>query len=80
MNSKIYDEWLKVNVELHNKLEELKKLDKERATLIKEAEDVELTEELKKKMNLSVAKYENLLEEIKVVKLRAETLKKEVGE
>jgi len=80
MNSKVYDEWLKVNVELHNKLEELKKLDKERTTIIKEAEGVELTEELKKKMNLSVLKYEKLLEEIKVVRSRAEILKKEVGE
>ena len=34
MDSKIYDAWLKVNVVLHNKLEELKELDKERANLI----------------------------------------------
>ena len=34
MNSKVYDNWLKINVILHNKLEELKVLEIEKQKLI----------------------------------------------
>ena len=79
MNSKIYDEWLKINVEIHNKLEKLKKLDKEKDNLIKEAENKGLTEEIKVSMNRSVSKYNLLLEEIKVLNVRSKELNEKIN-
>ena len=74
MNNNVYDEWVKINIELHNKLEEMKKLDEERESLIKEAEEKGLKKEIKEKMNNSVARYENLLEEIKSLNIKAKQL------
>ena len=78
MNRKVYDEWLKINVEIHNKLEDLKKLDNERNKLIKEVEEKGINEEIKEKMDESVKKYNYLLEEIKLLNLKAYELKNKV--
>lgn len=74
MNNKVCDEWIKINIELHNKLEEMKKLDKERENLIKEAEEKGFGKNIKEKMNKSVIRYENLLEEIKSLNIKAKQL------
>jgi len=79
MNNKIYDEWLKINVEIHNRLEALKKIDKEREQLLKEAEDKGLSEEIKNKMNDSLNKYNLLLEETRLLKLKSKKLKEEIN-
>ena len=78
MNRKVYEEWLKINVEIHNKLEDLKKLDYEKIMLIKEAEEKGFNEEIKEKMDESVKKYNYLLEEIKLLNLKAYELKNKV--
>jgi hypothetical protein len=74
IDTKIYDEWLKINVELHNKLEKLSILEKEKGALIKEAE-LNFSDELKKKMNKNINEYELLLKEINELKLKTEELK-----
>ena len=79
MNEKVYDEWLKINVEIHNKLEKLKELDKEREKIIKEAENKEINEEQKEKINRSIKLYEMLLEEIKTLSAQAKELKEKIG-
>ena len=60
MNKKIYDEWLKINVEMHNKLEELKTLDNEKILLLKKIDQEGLNDFYSQKMSESIAKYETL--------------------
>ena len=78
MNSKIYDEWLRINVELNNKLENLKEIDKEREIIINEAKENELSDELKEKMNINISKYNALLEEIKIINIKAKDLNEKI--
>lgn len=75
MSKEIYEEWIKINIELNNRLEELKKVNLEREELIKEAEERGLTEDIKKRMEESVNKYEILLEEVKVLNLKSKHIK-----
>lgn len=71
--NKLYNEWLKINVELHNKLEKLNFLKKEKEKLIKEGENG-LNDDLKKKINDNIKQYEALLHEINILKEKAKTL------
>ena len=73
--NKVYDEWIKINVELNNKLEILKEVNKEREKIIKEAEKNGLTEEVKNRMNESIRIYETLLDEIKALNSRSKKIK-----
>lgn len=77
MSKNVYDEWLKINVEIHNKLEMMKELEKEKNSLIKEAE-VSFSEEVKVKMNNNIKKYEILLAEVKTLKIRAKELQEDL--
>jgi len=79
MDSKIYDMWLKINVEIHNRLEELKGLDNERKSLIKEAEDKGFNEEIKERMNINIKKYDSLLEKTRELNLKAQELKNKLN-
>ena len=78
MDSKIYDEWLKINVEIHNKLSTLKTLEREKKHLIEEAERG-LSEDLKIKMSKNIREYEELLNSIGILKQRAEKLKEKIN-
>lgn len=77
MKPEIYEEWLKINIIIHNKLSKLSDLDKEKDSLIKEAEKG-LNDSLKKKMNVNIKEYEKLLKEIKELRNKAEELKNKV--
>ena len=79
MNSKIYDEWIKINIQIHNKLEYLKEIDKEREEIIKEAEVKWVSEDIKIKMNESLNKYSILLEEIGALNLKSKKLNEEIN-
>lgn len=71
-----YDEWLKVDALLQEKLKELQNLDQERELLIAEAEQQgAITASLKQKMNLSLEKYEKLASEVSDLKKQAKALK-----
>ena len=75
MNKKIYDEWIKINIELNSKLEVLKEVNKERETIIKETEENGLTDEVRNKMDESIKLYERLLDEIKLFNLKSQKIK-----
>ena len=79
MNKKIYDEWLKINVEMHNKLEELKTLDNEKILLLKKIDQEGLNDFYSQKMSESIAKYETLLEEVRVLKEKSAKLKEKIN-
>ena len=79
VGKEIYDEWLKINVEIHNKLEELKNLDKEKKDLIKKIETEGLNDFYVKKMNESISKYEILLEEVSELKEKSKKLKEKIN-
>lgn len=78
-NNELLNQWLLVNTELHNSLEELKTLDAEReqikATFGKTGK---ITPKLNEQMQNSIKKYENLLEKIKELKLKSKNLKAEL--
>lgn len=71
--TKVIDEWLKINVLIHNELEKLKTLDAERdeiGNLLTTMSEVEL----KEKMEASIKKYENVLANIQILKIKAQKL------
>ena len=76
MKDKIYNEWIKINVELHNKLEELNKLDKERNMIISKFKNKELSYEEKLLLVKSSNKYSVLLEEVIKLNKKSDELKK----
>ena len=78
MSVSVYDVWLKINVEINNKLKELEKLEKEKNSLIEEAEK-NLSEEVKVKMTQNIKEYERLLDEVKSLRLKAEKLKEKIN-
>ena len=73
--NKVYDEWIKINIELNSKLQVLKEVNKERETIIKEAEENGLTDEVRNKMDESIKLYERLLDEIKLLNLKSQKIK-----
>ena len=75
MSEKVYDEWIKINIELNNRLEMLKEVNREREKVIKEAEEKGITEEIRTKMEESIKVYERLLEEIKLLNSKSKILK-----
>ena len=75
MRERVYDEWIKINIELNNRLEMLKEVNREREAVIKEAEEKGITEEIKTKMEESIKVYERLLEEIKLLNSKSKILK-----
>ena len=79
MNSKIYDQWLKINVILNKKLEELNMLEKEKKAIIDSFDDEANKDEMFSKMNASVTKYENLLKDINKLKGYAKDLEKKIN-
>ena len=74
MTNKI-ENWLRVDVVLHQKLEELQVLDKEREMLIKKSEKEGITSELEKKMNTSLEKYTKLANEVADLKKKSKQIK-----
>lgn len=71
-----YNEWLKVDALLQEKLKELRNLDQESESLMAEAEQQgKITPLLKQKMNLSLEKYEKLASEVSNLKKQAKALK-----
>ena len=76
MKDKMYDEWIKINVELHNKLETLKKLDEEREILFQKFKNNQLSEEDKMVLNDSLKKYSDLLDEVKKLNDKSDELRK----
>ena len=75
MSKDIGKEWLGINIQIHNKLEELARLESIRKELIKQAE-VYFNDEIKLKMNENIKAYERLLEEVRILNKRSEELKK----
>ena len=73
--NKVYDEWIKINIELNSKLQVLKEVNKERETIIKETEENGLTDEVRNKMDESIKLYERLLDEIKLLNLKSQKIK-----
>lgn len=76
-NQEIIVRWTEITKTLDEKVKELKKLDEER-DLIKNNIHKEKDLKLMKQMELSLEKYKLLLEEVKVLKLESERLKKQV--
>lgn len=78
-NNELLNQWLLVNTELHNSLEELKTLDAEREKIKATFEETKtITPKLNEQMQNSIKKYENLLEKIKELKLKSKNLKTEL--
>lgn len=78
-NDELLNQWLLVNTELHNSLEELKTLDAEREQIKATFEETKtITPKLNEQMQNSIKKYENLLEKIKELKLKSKNLKAEL--
>lgn len=74
MESKKIEKWTEINRELKEKLTRLEELDKERKKLIsKEKKMNELTPEMKEAMEVSLAKYIQLAEEVSALKKASET-------
>ena len=78
MSVSVYDVWLKINVEINNKLKDLEKLEKEKNSLIEEAEK-NLSEEVTVKMTQNIKEYERLLDEVKSLRFKAEKLKEKIN-
>lgn len=76
-NQEIIVRWTEITKTLDEKVKELKKLDEER-DLIKKNIHKKKDLKLMKQMELSLEKYKLLLEEVKVLKLESERLKKQV--
>ena len=74
MTNKI-ENWLRVDVVLHQKLEELQVLDKEREMLIKKAEKEGITSELERELNNSLARYTKLANEVSELKKKSKQIK-----
>ena len=65
------ENWVRVDVFLQQKMQELLKLDKERELLINRAEEEgRITPELEKELNKSLEKYTKLADEISSIKKR----------
>ena len=77
MKKEVYEEWIKINFELNKKLKLLNTLEKERNKILESISRTSLKDDLKKKMNDSIKKYELLLEEIRVLNLKAKELNDE---
>ena len=68
-NKEKIENFVRIDALLHQKLEELKRLDEERDIIIAEAEKSKtISESLQTKMQNNLEKYENLAEEIKELK------------
>ena len=69
----IKSEWLNINVELHNLIDELEQLDKEREEILSSDKP---EEEAKKDMENSVAKYQELLKKMKALRAKSDSLRR----
>ena len=73
-NKKI-EQWVRVDVILHDKLQKLETLDAEREILIEEAEQQEvLSPDMEEKLNVSFEKYKKLASEIRDLKNKIDQL------
>ena len=79
-NEKLVDEWLKINLQLHNSLKTLKELEEEQKNKKKMIDDSTPKVEFEKILADSLTKYENCLAEIKHTKKIAENLRKVICE
>ena len=74
-NKKINEEFVQINIELHNLLAELEKLDLERSKILNSnASESEISE----KMAKSIEDYENLLSKMKQLNTRSAKLKDKI--
>lgn len=78
MNKLMYDEWIKVNVSLHNVLKKLEILEREKNELILKAELEGFNNEIRELMIENINKYELLLIESQRLKNISEDLKKKL--
>jgi hypothetical protein len=76
-NNQIYEKWLRVNVDLHNALEELKALDAERENIGKDLQTAD-PQKLIVAMKQSTKKYDILLQKIKNLKEVSANLKQQI--
>lgn len=71
-NQNINEEFLQINIELHNLLAELEKLDFERSKILNSNDS---DSEIAKKMAKNIENYENLLSKMKQLNTRSAKLK-----
>lgn len=71
-NQNINDEFLQINIELHNLLDKLEKLDFERSKILNSNDS---DSEIAEKMAKNVENYENLLSKMKQLSTRSAKLK-----
>ena len=73
----IKSEWMKINVELNNLIDELEELDKEREDILSSDKS---EEEAKEEMENSITKYQILLEKMKALREKSDSLRKMMEE
>ena len=73
----IKSEWMKINVELNNLIDELEELDKEREDILSSDKP---EEEAKEEMENSITKYQILLEKMKALREKSDSLRKMMEE
>lgn len=71
-NQNINEEFLQINIELHNLLDKLEKLDFERSKILNSNDS---NSEIAKKMAKNIENYENLLSKMKQLNTRSAKLK-----
>ena len=71
-NDKINEEFIQINIELHNLLAELEKLDFERSKILNSNDS---DSEIAEKMAKNIENYENLLSKMKQLSTRSSKLK-----
>lgn len=71
-NQNINEEFLQINIELHNLLDKLEKLDFERSKILNSNDS---DSEIAKKMAKNIENYENLLSKMKQLNTRSAKLK-----
>ncbi len=71
-NDKINEEFIQINIELHNLLAELEKLDFERSKILNSNDS---DSEIAEKMAKNIENYENLLSKMKQLNIRSAKLK-----
>ncbi len=71
-NDKINEEFIQINIELHNLLAELEKLDFERSKILNSNDS---DSEIAEKMAKNIENYENLLSKMKQLSTRSAKLK-----
>ena len=75
----VYNDWLKIDALLQQKLKVLQVLEKERELLIAKAEESGLTSSVQEKMARSLEKYKILADEIAKLKATAKALRAKNG-